>query len=115
MNADIPGRLFEVQPDDIVIAVLPLFHVFGLSTILNVCVRFGCTMSLVPRFNPAAMLTAIQRDRATIFEGVPTMFVDLLARPELDATTCPRCGSRSPAGRRFPRRSLTRSRAASGW
>ncbi|HXP21652.1 MAG TPA: long-chain fatty acid--CoA ligase [Streptosporangiaceae bacterium] len=84
MNADIPGRLFDVQPDDVVITVLPLFHVFGLSSILNVCVRFGCTMSLIPRFDPAAVLTAIQRDRATIFEGVPTMFIGLLSYPELD-------------------------------
>jgi long-chain acyl-CoA synthetase len=84
MNADIPGRLFDVQPDDIVITVLPLFHVFGLSSILDVCVRFGCTMSLIPRFAPAAVLTAIQRDRATIFEGVPTMFADLLSYPDLD-------------------------------
>jgi len=85
MNADIPGRLFDVQPDDIVITVLPLFHVFGLSSILDVCVRFGCTMSLVPRFTADAVLTAIQRDRATIFEGVPTMFADLLAYPDLDS------------------------------
>jgi len=84
MNADIPGRLFDVQPDDIVVTVLPLFHVFGLSSILDVCVRFGCTMSLVPRFTPAAVLAAVQRDRATIFEGVPTMFADLLSYPELD-------------------------------
>jgi long-chain acyl-CoA synthetase len=85
MNADIPGRLFDVQSDDSVITVLPLFHVFGLSSIMNVCVRFGCTMSLVPRFEAAAVLTAIQRDRATIFEGVPTMFIALLACPELDS------------------------------
>ncbi len=84
MNADIPGRLFDVQPDDVVITVLPLFHVFGLSSILNVCVRFGCTMSLIPRFDPAAVLTAIERDRATIFEGVPAMFIALLSHPELD-------------------------------
>ncbi len=84
MNADIPGRLFDVQADDIVITVLPLFHVFGLSSILNVCVRFGCTMSLIPRFDPAAVLEAIQRDRATIFEGVPTMFIALLGYPGLD-------------------------------
>ena len=66
------------------VTVLPLFHVFGLSSIMDVCVRFGCTMSLVPRFTPAAVLAAIQRDRATIFEGVPTMFADLLAYPDLD-------------------------------
>ncbi len=85
MNADIPGRLFGVSPDDIVIAALPMFHVFGLSSILNVCVRFGCTMSLIPRFTPEAVLTAIQRDRATIFDGVPTMFADLLSYPDLDS------------------------------
>ena len=84
MNADIPGRLFDVRPDDVVITVLPLFHVFGLSSILNVCVRFGCTMSLIPRFDPATVLAAIQRDGATIFEGVPTMFIALLEHPDLD-------------------------------
>jgi long-chain acyl-CoA synthetase len=84
MNADIPGRLFGIKPDDIVITALPLFHVFGLSSILNLCVRFGCTMSLIPRFTPAAVLEAIQRDRATIFDGVPTMFADLLSHPDLD-------------------------------
>ncbi|MGD0605216.1 MAG: AMP-binding protein [Streptosporangiaceae bacterium] len=85
MNADIPGRLFDVSPDDVVITVLPLFHVFGLSSILDICVRFGCTMSLIPRYTPGAVLTAIERDRATIFEGVPTMFADLLAQPDLDS------------------------------
>jgi long-chain acyl-CoA synthetase len=83
MNADIPGRLFDVQADDVVITVLPLFHVFGLSSILDICVRFGCTMSLLPRYTPGAVLTAIERDRATIFEGVPTMFADLLSQPDL--------------------------------
>ncbi|HEX9065034.1 MAG TPA: AMP-binding protein, partial [Streptosporangiaceae bacterium] len=84
MNADIPGRLFGVRTDDVVITVLPLFHIFGLSSILNVCVRFGCTMSLIPRFDPVAVLTAVQRDRATIFEGVPAMFIGLLSHPDLD-------------------------------
>jgi len=85
MNADIPGRLFDVQADDIVLTVLPLFHVFGLSSIVDVCVRFGCAMSLIPRFSPAAVLAAIQRDRITIFEGVPTMFADVLSCPDLDS------------------------------
>jgi long-chain acyl-CoA synthetase len=85
MNADIPGRLFGVQPGDVVITVLPLFHVFGLSSILDICVRFGCTMSLLPRYTPGAVLTALARDRVTIFEGVPTMFADLLSQPDLES------------------------------
>ncbi|MFC4119796.1 long-chain-fatty-acid--CoA ligase [Nonomuraea zeae] len=83
MNADIPGRLFDVRPDDVVLTILPMFHVFGLSSILDVSVRFGCTLSLVPRFDAGAALEAIERDRVTIFEGVPTMFVAVLEHPEL--------------------------------
>jgi long-chain acyl-CoA synthetase len=84
MNADTPGRLFGIRDDDVVIVVLPLFHVFGLSSILDVCVRFGATMTLVPRFEPTRVLEVIQRDRVTVFEGVPTMYIALLHHPELD-------------------------------
>jgi long-chain acyl-CoA synthetase len=83
MNADTPGRLFGVRPDDIVLVVLPLFHVFGMSSELNVCVRFGATMSLVPRFDVTKVLEVIQRDRVTVFEGVPTMYIALLNHPNL--------------------------------
>jgi long-chain acyl-CoA synthetase len=41
-------------------------------------------MSLIPRFDPRTILGAIQRDRATIFEGVPAMFISLLSYPDLD-------------------------------
>ncbi|GAA2216201.1 long-chain fatty acid--CoA ligase [Nonomuraea monospora] len=84
MNADIPGRLFDVRADDVVLTILPMFHVFGLSSILNVSVRFGCTLSLVPRFDAGAALEAVERDRVSIFEGVPTMFVAVLEHPGLD-------------------------------
>jgi long-chain acyl-CoA synthetase len=84
MNADTPGRLFGVRSDDVVLVVLPLFHVFGLSSQLNVCVRFAATMSLVPRFDATKVLEVIQRDRVTIFEGVPTMYISLLNHPAAD-------------------------------
>ncbi len=83
MNADTPGRLFGIRDDDVVMVVLPLFHVFGLSSQLNVCVRFGATMSLVPRFDPEKALEVMQRDGVTVFEGVPTMYVALLQHPRL--------------------------------
>ena len=68
-------------PDDVILTVLPLFHVFAMSSALNLGIRFGCALSLVPRFTAEAVLGAIQRDRATVFDGVPTMFVALLAHP----------------------------------
>ncbi|MCM4084829.1 long-chain-fatty-acid--CoA ligase [Paractinoplanes hotanensis] len=79
MNADIPGRLFEIKAEDVVLTVLPLFHVYGMSSAMNLGIRFGCALSLVPRFTPEKVLAAIERDRATIFDGVPTMFGALLA------------------------------------
>jgi long-chain acyl-CoA synthetase len=84
MNCDIPGRLFDMQESDIALTVLPLFHVFGLSSVLNVAVRFGGTLSLVPRFDAETVLKTITRDKCTIFEGVPTMFVGLLHAPNVD-------------------------------
>ena len=85
MNADVPGRLFEFDDDDVVITVLPLFHVFGLSSILNISVLLRGTMTLVVRFDPGKVLEVIQRDRVTVFEGVPTMFIGLLHHPDLDS------------------------------
>ncbi len=84
MNCDIPARQVEFSGDEVVIAALPLFHVFGLSSILHPVIRFGASLTLVPRFDAESVLTAIERDRATFFDGVPTMFIALLANPLLD-------------------------------
>jgi long-chain acyl-CoA synthetase len=78
MNCTVAGELFAFRDDDVGVAVLPLFHVFGLSSVLNVTVRYGGTMVLVPRFEIEPVLTAIEKHRATIFSGVPTMYVALL-------------------------------------
>jgi long-chain acyl-CoA synthetase len=78
MNCTTAGELFGVTPDDISVGVLPLFHVFGLSSVLNIVVRFGASLVLIPRFDVDAVLTAIEQHRCTVFSGVPTMFVALL-------------------------------------
>jgi long-chain acyl-CoA synthetase len=78
MNCTVAGELFEFRDDDIGVAVLPLFHVFGLSSVLNVTVRFGGTMVLVPRFELEPVVEAIEKHRCTIFSGVPTMYFGLL-------------------------------------
>jgi len=78
MAATTGGDLFGFEPDDVALAVLPLFHVFGLSSILNTGVRFGGTIVLVPRFEIGPVLDAMERHRITLFLGVPTMYVALL-------------------------------------
>jgi long-chain acyl-CoA synthetase len=73
MNCTIAGGLFGARADDVVLAVLPFFHVFGLSSLINVFVRYGGCLSIVPRFVPAAILEALEKDRCTVVGGVPTM------------------------------------------
>ena len=63
---------------------LPLFHVFGLTCGLNAAVAAAGTLTLLPRFDPARVLEIIQRDKVTIFEGVPTMYAAMLHLPEAD-------------------------------
>jgi long-chain acyl-CoA synthetase len=79
MNADTPGRIFGIREDDVILLVMPLFHIFGLSSQLDVCVRFGATMSLVPQFDARRVLEVVARDRVTVMAGVPSMYQALLA------------------------------------
>jgi long-chain acyl-CoA synthetase len=73
MNCTIAGGLFGARHDDVTLAVLPFFHVFGLSSVINVSVRYGGCLSIVPRFAPAAVLDVLEGDRCTVIAGVPTM------------------------------------------
>lgn len=78
MNCTTLGEVLGFRPDDVGVAALPLFHVFGLSSVLNVAVRRGGTLVLLPRFEAAAVLEAIAKYQCTHFYGVPTMYFELL-------------------------------------
>jgi long-chain acyl-CoA synthetase len=68
---------------DTFLSALPLFHIYGMTTSMNVPVSIAAKMALLPRFEPAAALETIQRHRVTVFCGVPTMYSILLTNPEL--------------------------------
>ena len=59
MNTTVSGARIPIRPDDVVLAVLPFFHVYGLTSVLNICVRHACTMVLLPRFDAAAALEGV--------------------------------------------------------
>lgn len=65
------------------LAVLPFFHVYGMTVVMNLSVAIGATMILQPRFDPAEVLKAIDRSKPTIFPGAPTIYVALLQHPDL--------------------------------
>ncbi len=68
---------------DVFLAALPLFHIYGMTTSMNVPIGLASKIVLVPKFEPAKVLEAIQRHKATVYCGSPTMYSILLANPEL--------------------------------
>jgi len=68
------------------LAALPLFHVFGMTVLLNQSVYQAGTLVLVPRFNVKMVLDTIRRRQPTVFPGAPTMYIALLNAPGLDVT-----------------------------
>jgi long-chain acyl-CoA synthetase len=78
------------------LGALPLFHSFGQTCALNCTIASGGLLSLIPRFDPQKALEIIQRDRITIFEGVPTMFSAMLHvanREDYDVSCLRMCAS----------------------
>lgn len=66
-----------------VLGALPFFHVFGMTVVMNLSVNKGATMVLVPRFDVDMILKLISEVRPTLFPGAPTMYVALLAHPDI--------------------------------
>lgn len=79
LNATV--NAFDGNPllrDDVVMGCLPLFHTFGQTVSMNSTFRVGATLLLQPRFDPDAAIEMMHREGATLFFGVPTMYVQLL-------------------------------------
>jgi long-chain acyl-CoA synthetase len=87
-GAAVARELVDAGPDDVAVATLPLFHVFGMNSVMNCTLLSRGLMTLIPRFDPAAALEVIQRDRATTFAGVPTMYAAMLNHPERERYDC---------------------------
>jgi long-chain acyl-CoA synthetase len=94
-NAAVSARLFGLGPHDVLAGCLPLFHAFGQTCGLNAAVASGAALTLVSRFSAAGALKVIERDKVTVFEGVPTMYVGMLAegRGVADTSTLRVCVS----------------------
>ena len=106
---------------DKVILVLPLFHIYALTTILLRQVKHGNEMFLREKFDPEGILRDIEEKRATSFPGVPTMWIALANHPGIerrDLSSLRFCGSGGASlpvevGARFER--LTGHRLGGGW
>jgi long-chain acyl-CoA synthetase len=68
---------------DIVMGVLPLFHIYAMTTIMNFCIKRGGSMVLQPRFVLEDVLKGIHREKPHMLPGVPTMYMAINNAPTL--------------------------------
>ncbi len=67
----------QVRPDDVGLCVVPLFHILGLNSILNLSLYVGATLILQERFDPMTVFETVQDEQVTVLVGPPTMWATL--------------------------------------
>ncbi len=78
-------NVIRAKPGDIVLAVLPLFHSFGQTCIMNAAFLAGATVTMMAQFETKKTMAVIQRDRVSIMAAVPTMYFFMLNVEDPDA------------------------------
>jgi long-chain acyl-CoA synthetase len=69
--------------DDVVVTALPCPHVYG-NVVMNACFQTGSTLVLHAQFDAEQVLESIEKHQATVFDGVPTMYMYLLESPGIN-------------------------------
>ncbi|MFW2109799.1 long-chain-fatty-acid--CoA ligase LcfA [Bacillus spizizenii] len=83
-----------------VLGIVPFFHVYGLTAVMNYSIKLGFEMILLPKFDPIETLKIIDKQKPTLFPGAPTIYIGLLHHPELqhyDLSSIKSCLSGSAA------------------
>ncbi|SMD08259.1 long-chain acyl-CoA synthetase [Desulfocicer vacuolatum DSM 3385] len=74
------------EGDEIMLGALPFFHVFGMSVSMNFAIRMAWTNVLVPKPQPEPLLESISKFKVSFAPLVPTMYIGMLAHPDMDNT-----------------------------
>jgi long-chain acyl-CoA synthetase len=93
LNGAMTAQMHAKTAADTVVTALPCPHVYG-NVVFNGAMMYGLTLVLHSRFDAMEVLESIQRYRATMFEGVPTMYMYMLAHhdlPRFDLSSLSRC------------------------
>ncbi len=84
LNVAMTALMHQRSGTDTVVTALPCPHVYG-NVVMSGAMQTGMTLVLHPLFEERAVLQSIQDNQATMFEGVPTMYMFLLNHPDLDS------------------------------
>jgi len=71
------------EESDVLVAALPLFHIYAMTCVMICSLLAGGTVIILPRFELKAALNIIRKYRPTIFHGVPTMYVGFNNAPKV--------------------------------
>ncbi|WLR44134.1 long-chain-fatty-acid--CoA ligase [Bacillus carboniphilus] len=69
--------------EESILGVVPFFHVYGMTTVMNISVMNAYKMVLLPKFDVKEVLKTIQKIKPTIFPGAPTIYIGLLNHPDI--------------------------------
>lgn len=69
--------------EETILAIIPFFHVYGMTAVMILSVMQGQKMVLLPKFDPEQILKTIEKQRPTLFPGAPTIYIGLLNHPDL--------------------------------
>lgn len=72
------------EGEEVLMGILPFFHVYGMTTVLILSVMQGNKMVLVPKFDFETALKTIDKQKPTLFPGAPTIYIGLLNHPDLE-------------------------------
>ncbi len=84
LNVAMTALMHQRGEGDTVVTALPCPHVYG-NVVMSGAIQNGMTLVLHPAFEEQAIMQSIQDHKATLFEGVPTMYMFMLNHPELDS------------------------------
>ena len=112
-NGAMTAQMQMRGPDDTVISALPCPHVYA-NVVMQSMMLFGARLVLHARFDPAAFLADIETHRATVIDGVPTMYMFMLGAPELATTDLSSLNRAYVGGQTMPVATMERVEAAFG-
>ncbi|HEX6923182.1 MAG TPA: long-chain fatty acid--CoA ligase, partial [Bacillales bacterium] len=67
-----------------VLGLLPFFHVYGMTTVMNLSIMYAAEMIILPNFDVKQALKTIEKEKPTLFPGAPTMYIGLLNHPDIE-------------------------------
>ena len=82
-NVAMTALMHQRNEQDTVVTALPCPHVYG-NVVMSGAIQNGMTLVLHPAFEEKAIMQSIQDHGATLFEGVPTMYMFMLNHPDFD-------------------------------